>query len=131
VNTADAMVGYRGRYELLGKAAARLDDALSYVPSRAAALALIVAAPVVGLSPRAALRTGLRDHRRTASPNAGWPMAVAAGACGVRLEKPGHYTLGQGRQPDASDIARARHLVVVAAALATLAIVLTWGRRPR
>jgi adenosylcobinamide-phosphate synthase len=131
VNTADAMVGYRGRYELLGKAAARLDDVLSYVPSRVAALALVVAAPIAGLSPRAALRTGFRDHRRTASPNAGWPMAVAAGACGVRLEKPDHYVLGEGRAPEASDIARSRRLVFTAAALTTLALVLTWGRRTR
>jgi adenosylcobinamide-phosphate synthase len=46
------MIGYRGRYEHLGKAAARLDDLLNVIPSRlilvaaglAAALALAVAA---------------------------------------------------------------------------------------
>ncbi|MDE3194562.1 MAG: cobalamin biosynthesis protein, partial [Chloroflexota bacterium] len=56
VNTADAMVGYRGAYERLGKASARADDLLGYVPARCAAAALIAAAPAVGLDGCAALR---------------------------------------------------------------------------
>ena len=31
-NTLDAMIGYHGKYEYLGKAAARLDDLLNVVP---------------------------------------------------------------------------------------------------
>ena len=122
VNTADAMVGYRGRYEFLGKAAARLDDLLNYMPARVSALALVAAAPLAGLRSGEAMRVGLRDHRRTASPNAGWPMAVAAGACGVRLEKMGHYSLGPGCAPSGSDIASARRLVTTAALLVTIAV---------
>lgn len=119
VNTADAMVGYHGRYELLGKFAAGLDDALNFVPARLTALALVAAAPLVGMRGGAALRT-LREHGRTESPNAGWPMAAASGACGVRLEKPEHYRLGQGRAPRAADIGAAGRLVLAAALLATL-----------
>jgi adenosylcobinamide-phosphate synthase len=133
VNTADAMVGYRGRYEHLGKAAARLDDVLNWVPARVSALALACGAAL--RSRRAARRVAgvaLRDHRRTASPNAGWPMSAAAGALDVRLAKPGHYSLNDdARDPGASDIGRARDLVVLSSAVATLAVLLSYrsGRR--
>lgn len=129
VNTADAMVGYHGRFEHVGKAAARADDLLSYVPARLTAAALVAAAPLVGLDGATALATALRDHRRTASPNAGWPMSAAAGALGVALEKVDHYRLGaRFRPPAAADIGAATRLVGAAAALATVAV-LVW-RRP-
>jgi adenosylcobinamide-phosphate synthase len=131
VNTADAMVGYRGSYEYVGKASARLDDLANRVPSRASALALAAAAPLVGMSGRGAIGALRRDHGRTASPNAGWPMAAAAGALGVWLENPGHHRLGGGRDPRATDIAAARRLVLVAAGLCTLvAVAAALWRRP-
>ena len=34
VNTMDAMIGYHGKYEYLGKFAARLDDVLNFIPAR-------------------------------------------------------------------------------------------------
>jgi adenosylcobinamide-phosphate synthase len=120
INTADAMYGYRGDLEWLGKAAARTDDAVNWLPSRAAALSLVVAAAVV-LGPRAggrALACWRSDGRRTASPNAGGPMAAVAGALGRRLEKVGHYALGGGfPAPAAVDIRRAARLVEAASAL--------------
>jgi adenosylcobinamide-phosphate synthase len=108
VNTADAMLGYRdGVLEYFGKTAARLDDLLNLVPAR-------LAAPLVGLAAvlgrggiRQAFSTMWSDHSRTASPNAGWTMAAMAGALGVRLEKPGTYSLGQGELPAPADIRRA------------------------
>lgn len=123
VNTADAMLGYRGDLEHLGKAAARLDDLVNLVPARLTAAALALAAPAVGLSGRRAVHTALRDARRTTSPNAGWPMAAAAGSLGVWLEKPGTYRLGDGPAPDVVHIAAARRLVTAAAALATAAYI--------
>jgi adenosylcobinamide-phosphate synthase len=131
-NTCDAMLGYRGRYEYLGKAAARLDDALSWLPARLTALLLIVAAALSGADARGAWRTLVRDHGRTASPNAGWPMSAAAGALGVCLEKPGHYRLGGGPRPAGAAIYRAVALTRAAAALALglyTAIILLGGQR--
>ncbi len=122
VNTADAMVGYRGDLEYLGKVSARLDDLLNLVPARLSALALAAAAPLVGQSGKRALAVARREHGRTESPNAGWPMAAAAGALGVWLEKPGHYRLDGARAPGRADIARASRLVHVAALLGTAAL---------
>jgi adenosylcobinamide-phosphate synthase len=117
------MLGYRGELEHLGKPAARLDDLVNLLPARLTAAALALAAPTVGLSCPGAVGTALRDARRTASPNAGWPMAAAAGALGVWLEKPGAYRLGDGAAPDVDHIAAAARLVIAAAALATAAYI--------
>ena len=101
VNTADAMLGYRqGELEHLGKVAARLDDALNWVPARLAALGLVAGAALAGASGSQAWRFLRRDGGTTASPNAGHTMAAMAGGLGVRLVKPGLYTLGDGPLPD-------------------------------
>jgi adenosylcobinamide-phosphate synthase len=100
-NTADAMWGYRDRWEWAGKWAARADDVLSYVPARLTALLLALTGR---RSPR-----GLRAVARvTPSPNGGWPMGMLALALGVRLRKPGVYALnGAGPEPRATDTERA------------------------
>lgn len=94
VNTLDAMVGYRGRYEYLGKAAARADDLLNWIPARITAALLLISGWLSGHSLRAGWSVLRRDGRTTQSPNAGLPMATMAGLLGVALEKPGHYNLG-------------------------------------
>ncbi len=122
-NTLDAMLGYRGRYEYLGKTAARLDDLLNVVPARLTALATVVAAALVGEHAGAGQRGALRDSSRTPSPNSGWPMAAAAGAMDLRLEKAGCYVLNpDGHPPRAGDVARARRLVAASLAVATLGV---------
>ena len=95
VNTFDAMIGYHGEYEHLGKFAARLDDGLNFIPARLSGIFLVVAAYLGHQDGRNAWRGMIRDHKRTASPNAGWPMSAMAGALRTRLEKIGHYTLGE------------------------------------
>ncbi|MDP3230846.1 MAG: adenosylcobinamide-phosphate synthase CbiB [Acidovorax sp.] len=106
-NTADAMWGYPGmrggRYwQWAGKWAARADDVLSWVPARVTAL--LLAAVVRGVT----LRAVSRQARKTPSPNSGWPMAAMALALGVRLSKPGVYTLNsQGRRAGPLDTRRA------------------------
>ena len=98
-NTADASVGYRDRFLLGGRAAARLDDLLGLLPARLSAVLIAAAVPAGRGSPRAALRCWREDHRATASPNAGHPMAAMAGGLGVRLEKRGHHVLNPGGRP--------------------------------
>ncbi|HET6332274.1 MAG TPA: adenosylcobinamide-phosphate synthase CbiB [Polyangiales bacterium] len=97
INTLDAMIGYRGKYEWLGKPAARLDDLANVVPARLTTLLLAAAGlSLRGVSLARGFAVWSRDHARTASPNAGHPMAMAAGLLGVKLDKPGHYALGDG-----------------------------------
>ncbi|MFO8100765.1 MAG: cobalamin biosynthesis protein [Dehalococcoidia bacterium] len=98
VNTFDSMTGYHGKYEYLGKFAARLDDVLNLIPARITALIIVFAALIGRQNGRAAWQIMSRDHSKTQSPNAGWPMSAAAGALGVQLEKTGHYTLGEARK---------------------------------
>ncbi len=123
-NTMDAMIGYRTeRYEHLGKPAARLDDALNWLPARLTALALAALAGLAGGDSRRAWRTLGRDGGATASPNAGRPMAAMAGALGVELEKVGHYRLGRGlAHPTGTDVKRAIRLSRLAA-VASLGLV--------
>lgn len=88
-NTADAMWGYRDRWEWAGKWAARADDLLSYVPARLTALLLALSGQRVPSGLRAVARL-------TPSPNSGWPMGMLALVLGVRLGKPGVYALNAG-----------------------------------
>ena len=108
INTLDSMLGYRGGYEYLGKTAARMDDAVNLIPARLSALLLLVSGALARLSVRRAWSIMLRDRRHTASPNAGLTMSAMAGLLGTRLEKPGHYCLGEGmREPNTEDIGTA------------------------
>jgi adenosylcobinamide-phosphate synthase len=93
-NTADAMWGYRGRYEWAGKWAARADDLLSWLPARLTALLLCLGA--ARALPFALLR---RHASATPSPNGGWPMGAMALLLGVRLAKPGVYVLNADGAP--------------------------------
>ncbi|MEN8614116.1 cobalamin biosynthesis protein [Dehalogenimonas sp. THU2] len=104
VSTFDSMVGYRGKYEYLGKFPARLDDVLNYIPARLSALVVIVAAYLTKMGARRAWHIAKSDHLKTESPNAGWPMAAAAGALGVQFEKIDHYRLGRADRPMTPDV---------------------------
>lgn len=120
VNTMDAMIGYHGKYEWLGKSAARLDDLLNLIPARLTALLLLMGGLLTGANTRAGVHVMWRDAGRTESPNAGWPMATMAGLLGVVLEKPGHYRLGDGDREalDGETIRQAWRIVRVASLLA-------------
>ncbi len=131
VNTLDSMVGYRGRYEYLGKASARVDDLVNLIPARLAALLLWLATVTMpGMAGGRAWRIMLAHRGRTESPNAGWTMAAMAGGLGVTLEKVGHYRLGDpAPEPEAHHIGRAnRALYATTALAAATAIGILWLR---
>lgn len=119
INTADAMLGYRDpEREWLGKIPARLDDVVNLIPARCTAGLLLLATGLRGGPLRRTVTVWRRDAGQTASPNAGHPMSVMAGALGITLEKVGHYTLGKGQAlPTAADIPSATRLLVWAVAL--------------
>lgn len=132
VNTLDAMWGYRTpELAAFGWAAARLDDALNWLPARLTVLTYAV----LGGRPGAALRCARVQGPRSESPNAGPVMAAGAGALGVRLGGPGRYhgglrwrpRFGIGQAPTRRDIARALRLVQFGAVLwALVALLVGW-----
>ncbi|SCP96042.1 adenosylcobinamide-phosphate synthase CbiB [Anaerobium acetethylicum] len=86
VNTMDSMVGYKNdRYLYFGRAAAKLDDILNYVPARLSAWLMILASGMRGYNMHNALKIYRRDRFNHASPNSAHTEAVAAGALEVRL----------------------------------------------
>ena len=136
-NTLDAMIGHRSpRYARFGWAAARFDDAANFAAARLTALLVAACAPAVGGSPAEAVRAWRRDAARHPSPNAGVVEAAFAGALGVRLGGPTQYaheleirpTLGDGRAPAVSDLARAVRLSRIVQAAAVAVCVSAVGR---
>lgn len=126
INTADAMWGYRDRmHEYLGKVAARLDDAVNWIPARFATALLLLGGGIARGDLRNGLRVLARDRRATASPNAGWTMSAMAGLLQVRLTKRGAYALGDGAVAvNGLTIARAQRFLVVAVFLLVVAILI-------
>lgn len=127
VNTMDSMVGYQNlRYSRFGRAAAKLDDAVNYLPSRLSAVFMLAASLFCGLNYRSALRIFRRDRRKHASPNSAQTESVCAGALdvalsgdawygGIRFEKP---VIGDAvRTIEAEDIRRADRLMLTASFL--------------
>lgn len=92
INTMDSMVGYKNdRYLFFGRAAAKLDDAANFIPSRLSALAMIAVSPLCKLDGRNAFRVWKRDRRKHASPNSAETESVAAGALHIALAGPASY----------------------------------------
>jgi adenosylcobinamide-phosphate synthase len=130
VNTMDSMVGYKNEdYIDFGRAAAKLDDAANFLPSRLAAILLIAAAPLVGLDGKNALRIWRRDRRKHASPNSAQTEAAMAGALHVQLAGPASYFgervekpyIGDPDRPiEPEDIRRANRLMYAAGFLGIL-----------
>ena len=134
INTMDSMLGYKNeKYLYFGRAAAKLDDAANYLPSRLAGLLWCAAAALTGNSPKGAWRIWRRDRRNHASPNSAQTESACAGALGVQLAGPAYYfgeyyakpTIGDPLRPiEPEDIRRANRMMYAESVLA-LAVGLT------
>ena len=126
-NTMESRVGYKNeRYLDFGRTAARLDDALNFIPARLCAWVMIFAARLCGMDAGNALRIYRRDKRNHASPNSAHTEAAMAGALRVRLAGDAYYFgklckkpyIGDAQRPiEAADILRAHKLLYVTAYL--------------
>lgn len=127
VNTMDSMVGYKNeKYMYFGRAAAKFDDVMNYLPSRISAWMMIAAAPLAGLDAKEGRRIFKRDRRKHASPNAAQTESVMAGVLHVQLVGPAWYfgkryekpTIGDDiRQIEVEDIVRANRLLYMTSAV--------------
>lgn len=127
VNTMDSMIGYKNeQYLYFGRAAAKLDDFVNYIPSRISAYLMIAASFAGGkcFSAKRALHIYQRDRRKHASPNSAQTEAVCAGALGIRLAGDASYFgklvqkpyIGDAlRQVEYEDIRRANRLLYLTA----------------
>ena len=128
INTMDSMLGYKNeKYLYFGRAAAKLDDAANYFPSRLAGLLWCAAAALTGNSPKGAWRIWRRDRRSHASPNSAQTESACAGALGVQLAGPAYYfgeyyakpTIGDPLRPiEPEDIRRANRMMYAESVLA-------------
>lgn len=134
INTMDSMVGYKNeKYLNFGRAAAKLDDAANYLPSRIAALLWIASAALTGNNAKSAWRIWRRDRRKHASPNSAQTESACAGALNVQLAGPATYfgkycdkpTIGDAvRAIEPGDILRANKMMYTASLLGLTAAVL-------
>ena len=127
VNTMDSMVGYKNeKYLYFGRAAAKLDDFVNFLPARISALLMIAASYLSGsdFSGKGAWSIYMRDRRKHASPNSAQTESVCAGALSIRLAGDASYFgkivkkpyIGDAlRKVEYEDIKRANRLMYVTA----------------
>jgi adenosylcobinamide-phosphate synthase len=96
-NTMDAMLGYRDERARLGWCSARMDDVLNYIPARITTFFLLAWFLTRGTF-TSAWQVMRRDGKKRPGFNGGIVMAAMAGGCGIRFEKPGVYTIGDGER---------------------------------
>ena len=110
INTMDSMIGYKNdRYIDFGRAAARTDDFVNFLPSRLAALLMMVACLFGGkdFSFKNAIHIFRRDRFNHQSPNSAQTESVVAGALGLQLAGPLYYEGKLEEKPYIGDFVRA------------------------
>lgn len=86
-NTLDSMVGYRNdKYLYFGRASARWDDVMNWIPARLTGVILVLTAIFDrSLSVIRGFRSIITFASKHPSPNSGIPEAAVAGAIGIEL----------------------------------------------
>ena len=110
VNTMDSMVGYKNeKYLHFGRAAAKLDDVMNFLPARISALLMVGTAFISGkgYNGKQAWRIWRRDNRKHASPNSAQTESVCAGALGIQLAGDASYFGKVVKKPYIGDPTRA------------------------
>lgn len=130
-NTLDSMIGYKSdKYLHFGRFAAKLDDALNFIPARISAVFMVAAAFLLGMDAKNAWRIFRRDRFCHASPNSAQTESVCAGALTVQLAGDAYYfgklvtkpTIGDGQRSITSeDILRANRLSAATSVLSLAA----------
>ena len=128
INTMDSMVGYKNdQYLYFGRAAAKLDDLVNFIPARLAGILLCLAARPAGFDGKNAWKIFWRDRKNHKSPNSAHTEAAAAGALDVQLAGSNYYfgklvvkpTIGDPLRPvEAADILRCNRLMYAGTFLA-------------
>ena len=136
VNTLDSMIGYKNeKYIRFGRFAAKLDDAVNYIPARISAMVMIAASFLCGYNWRNAVKIYQRDRFNHPSLNSGQTEAVCAGALGIQIGGANYYfgklvdkpTIGDNLRPvDTEDIIKANRLMYCTFFLAWLAGAVIW-----
>lgn len=137
VNTMDSMVGYKNeKYLYFGRAAARFDDALNYIPARLSAMLMTAACVFCRMDAAHAWKIYMRDRYHHSSPNSAHTEAAAAGALHIQLAGNAYYfgklyekpTLGDADRPvEYEDIRRVNRLLYGTAILALLVFSIVKG----
>lgn len=110
VNTMDSMIGYKNdTYLYFGRAAAKLDDVVNFLPARISAYFMILASFLGGkcFSGKRAYYIYKRDNRNHASPNSAQTESVCAGALGIQLAGDASYFGKTVKKPYIGDNVRA------------------------
>ena len=131
VNTMDSMIGYKNeRYLHFGRATAKLDDVLNFIPARIAALLWIAAAGLCGEDMKGAWRIWRRDRFKHESPNSAQTESACAGSLQTALAGDAYYfgqlkkkpVIGDPvREITPDDIRRANRMMTVTSGLAMAA----------
>ena len=137
VNTMDSMVGYKNdKYLYFGRAAARFDDVLNYIPAWLSGALMSAAASFCGLDAGNAWKIFLRDRRNHSSPNSAHTEAAAAGALHIQLAGNAYYfgklyekpTIGDPDRPvEYEDIRRVNRLLYATAVLTLIVFMVVKG----
>lgn len=134
-STLDSMTGYES-YGKFGKASARLDDILNFIPARLGGLIIILGGILTGHDAKSAFRVFIHDRKNHKSPNSAHSESAFAGVLSVRLgggafydgkfeSRP--YINACARDPKLYDVFRAYELLDVSCALFAFMIILfTW-----